>query len=137
MTQIPRYDRNEVDPNQLKPALSGVFNAQLFQTWLNSPLKDKIFIGSHELDCSGGVREARYGDVRHPRHDGIHMSGVSGSNAYTKRVINILKMASVITPNESSQESGSSNYHDSCPQSSYQKTKHSSSKKNSSSSLKC
>ena len=80
------------DPHQLKPALSSLFNAELFQSWLNSEQKDKIFIGRHELECTGGVREARYGQARHPRYDGIHMSGVSGSNAYTKSVINIFNV---------------------------------------------
>ena len=129
MTMIPRYDKNEEDPHKLKPALSNVFNAELFQTWLNSPLKHKIFIGSHELECSGGIREARYGNLRHPRHDCIHMVGVSGCNAYTKSVINILKTASVIPSHVSTDipaSSSSSEYHKTCPQTRYQQEKHSS-----------
>ena len=94
MKQIPRYDTATVDPNAIKAALSQLYNDTLMQLWLGSPLKDRLTIGSHSLECSGGVRESRY-RFRN-KYDGIHMYGQSGKKAYTESVLRIIKDAGYI-----------------------------------------
>ena len=84
-----RYDDRKTDPRGLKPILANVFNNALGELWLDSPMKDKVVIGLHNLECTGGVREARYRDVQ--KYDGIHLFGPSGGKAYTISVIDILK----------------------------------------------
>ena len=64
------------------------------QLWLSSPLKNRITIGSHSLECSGGIRDARYRNKK--RYDGIHMYGPSGWKAYTESVLRILRNAGYI-----------------------------------------
>ena len=59
MQQIPRYDPQEVDPLSLKPSLSLLFNNTLINLWTDSPLRNKIFIGVHNIECNGAIREAR------------------------------------------------------------------------------
>ena len=60
MKHIPRYDPQVSDPLSLKPALSQMFNNLLTELWMSSPLKDRIVIGSHDIECSGAIRESRY-----------------------------------------------------------------------------
>ena len=62
MHHAPRYDTQIVDPVGLKPNLANFANNYLLELWLESPLKDKIFIGSHNLDCTGEIRMKRYRD---------------------------------------------------------------------------
>ena len=95
--QIPRYDTAETDPLQLKSALSHIFNNTLVDQWMKSPLKDKIYVGTHNIDCSGGIREARYRCTKSGRYDGVHLYGTTGPKAYTNSVINILKSADIIS----------------------------------------
>ena len=52
MKHIPRYDPKDVDPLGLKPSLSHLFNSTLSELWMKSPLKEKIFIGTHNLECT-------------------------------------------------------------------------------------
>ena len=59
MKQTPRYDTAEADPSSLKPVLSQLFNISFTDLWMTSQLKDKIFVGSHNIDCTGSIREAR------------------------------------------------------------------------------
>ena len=109
MKQTPRYDPLDVDPLGLKAALSQLFNNILVEMWLSSPLKDKIFVGSHNIDCSGAIQSARYRHTKTGRFDGVHLYGASGSKAYTKSVLNILRSASVISSED--------DFHLSCAQS--------------------
>ena len=92
MKQIPRYA--SVDPHAIKVALSQLYNDTLMQLWLVSPLKDRLTIGSHSLECSGGVRESRY-RFRN-KCNGVHMYGQSGRKAYTESVLRIIKDAGYI-----------------------------------------
>ena len=94
MKQIPRYDPISNDPQGVKPVLRQLYNDSLVQQWLNSPLKDKIKLGNHELECTGAVREARFRSGR--KYDGIHLYGPSGRKAYTESVLMILRSAGLI-----------------------------------------
>lgn len=106
MKQIPRYDPLEVDPLSLKPSLSLLFNKTLTKLWMDSSLKDKIFIGTHNIECNGAIREARYRHTKSGKFDGIHLYGSSGRKAYTRSVLNILQSAKITSPS----------YHGSCEQ---------------------
>ena len=100
MKQIPRYDTESVDPLQIKPALSEIYNNKLSELWLHSALKQKIFVGSHDrIACTGGIREARYRCTQSGRFDGVHLYGPSGMKTYTNSVLEILKNAAII-PND-------------------------------------
>ena len=94
MKLTPRYDPADYDPQSIKAALAQLFNDTLTQLWLNSDNKDKIFIGNHTLECTGGVRYARY--VRGNRYDGVHLYGASGNKAYTESVLRIIREAGYI-----------------------------------------
>ena len=89
LTLTPRYDERKAEPRALKPILANVFNNALGELWLDSSKKDKVVIGLHNLECVGGVHEARYRDVQ--KYDGIHLLGPSGGKAYTISVLDILK----------------------------------------------
>jgi hypothetical protein len=60
MKQTPRYDPLDVDPLSMKQALSHLFNNTLMELWMNSSMKEKIFVGSHNIECSGGIQSSRY-----------------------------------------------------------------------------
>ena len=98
MHQIPRYDPQEVDPLSLKPSLSLLFNKTLTNLWTESPLRNQIVIGVHNIECNGAIREARYRHTRSGRFDGIHLFGSSGRKAYTHSVLNILQSANITSP---------------------------------------
>ena len=96
LKQIPRYDRTNVDPLCMKQALSLLYNNTLTDLWMTSPLKDRIFIGNHNIECSGSIRESRYRNTQTGAFDGIHLYGSSGRKAYTQSVLNILKQAGLV-----------------------------------------
>ena len=62
---------------------------------MQSPHKNKIFVGTH-IECSGGIREARYRCTKSGRFDRIHLYGCTGMKAYTNSVMNILKFAGIL-----------------------------------------
>ena len=95
MKHIPRYDPPQIDPLGLKPALSQLFNNTITELWMNCPNKEKLVIGSHNIDCSGAIKESRYRQPKTGRFDGIHLLGNSGQKAYTLSVLNILKLANL------------------------------------------
>ena len=78
--------------------MSLIFNNTLADLWIRSPLKEKIFVGSHNIECSGAIREARYKCTKSGRFDGVHLYGSTGTKAYTNSVINILKNVGMIAP---------------------------------------
>ena len=80
--------------------------------------KPKSHSGSHELNCSGGVLQARYRDTVSGRFDGIHMYGPSGQKAYTASVMKILRSAQLVknSPPKYYDELD----HRNCPQARYQ-----------------
>ena len=93
MDMIPRYDPSDLDPLNLKPNLVHVFNSVIFELWMTSVYKDKIFIGHHNLQSSGSVREARFRDSIANKYDGVHMFGPPGKKAFTISTLAILKVA--------------------------------------------
>ena len=113
MKQIPRYDPAEVDPLSLKPSLSLLFNNTMTNNWMESPLKEKIYIGNHDIDCNGSIRESRYRHTKSGRYDGVHLFGGSGGKFYTLSVLNILKNAKIA--------SSQFNFHQSNAQSEHQR----------------
>ena len=108
MKQTPRYDPASTDPHSLKPVLSDIFNNRLTELWMTSKHKNAIFVGSHNIACTGSIREARYRVTKTGFFDGIHLCGSSGMKAYTNSVLNIFKNAGLIDPGFD---------HTSCPQS--------------------
>ena len=94
MKQIPRYDRASDDPKAVKSALSQLYNDTLVQLWLGSKHKERLTIGTHSLECVGGIRESRFRLKN--KFDGINMYGPSGRKAYTESVLGILKNSSLI-----------------------------------------
>ena len=107
MKQTPRYDPADIDPLSVKPALSQLFNNTLMELWMSSRMKDKIFVGSHNIDCAGAIQSARYRHTMTGRFDGVHLYGSSGNKAYTNSVLNILRSAAIISAEDD---------HKSCPQ---------------------
>ena len=110
MCQTPRYDEISTDPLALKRVLADLFNQTLAELWLGSTLKDKLVVGIHNLECTGGIREARYRDIRDKRYDGVHMYGPSGMKAYTISVLNILKLANILDQTDGQNISGQDYY---------------------------
>ena len=93
MKQIPRYDPSHVDPMGLKPTLSLLFNNTLTTLWMDSAFKNKIFVGNHDIECTGAIKESRYRQTKTGKYDGIHLYGSSGRKAFTLSVLRILKAA--------------------------------------------
>ena len=139
----PRYDMKDVDPLNLKPALANYANNTFAQLWLDSPQKDQIFIGQHNLATGGSgiVHNDRFLDVRTMKYDGVHFYGRFGRKSYTKSVKNIIQRASLqhsqnhspcqkphYNPQTSQQHqeqqsdnnSSPPNYHQKCPQTVFQ-----------------
>ena len=111
MKQIPRYDPSRVDPMGLKATLSMLFNSTITSLWMDSA-DERIFIGSHNIECTGAIRESRYRHTKSGKFDGIHLYGSSGMKAFTLSVLNILKAANVT--------SSEHDFHQSCAQFKYQ-----------------
>ena len=94
LKQTPQYDPKTKDPHSVKSALSQLYNDTLVQLWLGSIHKSRITLGSHNLDCAGGVREARYRSKN--KYDGLHLDGPSGGKAYTESVLSILREGDLV-----------------------------------------
>ena len=95
MKQIPRYDSEASNPPGLKPYLSKLFNETL-EKLCSSTQNSKIVLGTHNLDCHGGILEARYRSTQFQKFDGIHLYGPSGMKAYTASVLSILNSAQLV-----------------------------------------
>ena len=67
-------------------------------------LKERLVIGAHNLECSGGVHEARYRDIKTGKYDGVHLYGPSGRKAFSVSVLNILKNAGIVNGAVSGQQ---------------------------------
>ena len=63
---------------KMKCNLARLANATLGGLWLNSPLKDKIFIGRHSLESSGAgaAHFNRYQNKYTRKYDGVHLFGL-------------------------------------------------------------
>ena len=75
LEHAPRFDRADVDPQGMKPQLAKFANSTFDQLWFESPLKDKIIIGKHNLDCPDDLFLSRYRDDLTHRYDGVHIRG--------------------------------------------------------------
>ena len=85
MSHPPRFDKLNVDPMSLKPAMAKYANTTMSQLWLDSPLKNKILIGEHNMECS---------DEMKLRYDGVHIyDSAVGKKAYSRSVHAILGKA--------------------------------------------
>ena len=71
MNHAPREDAPAIDPSGIKPILANFANSYLLELWIDSPMKNRIFIGSHNLDCHGDTRTKRYTDEQSGRYDGV------------------------------------------------------------------
>ena len=112
MKQVPRYDPANVDPLAIKPALSQLYDNTITDLWMTSKHKGKIAIGSHNIACTGAIKEARYRETKTGKYDGIHLYGSSGRKAYTQSVLNIMKWSELT--------SSEYEFHLSCAQHKYQ-----------------
>ena len=108
LKQVPRYDPVDVDPLSIKPALAQLYNNTITDQWMNSKFKENIILGSHNIDCTGAIKESRYRETKSGKFDGIHLFGSSGCKAYTLSVLNILNMAQLTSSDYA--------YHQSCDQ---------------------
>ena len=118
MKQIPRYDFLTSNPPGLKHLLSDLYNETLDKLYDECEYKDRVIMGDHDLECAGGVLQARYKDSLANRFDGVHMYGPSGKKAYTESVMKILNSAQLVktTPPKYYEEF----YHKNCRQTRYQ-----------------
>ena len=119
MEHPPRFDIPENDPLSLKSSLANLANLTLNQLWLNSTLKNKIFIGKHSLDStgSGPAHEARFVSGKSGRYDGVHYYGPRGGHDYTQSVKTILMLAK---GNHTEFGKYQESEHKTCPQALYQ-----------------
>ena len=129
MEHPPRFDLPDSDPHSVKPNLAKVANIHLGQMWLNSPLKDKIFIGRHSLESPGvgAAHFRRYQNSFTGRYDGVHLYGQRGYTDFTNSVKTILSLALPVThQNSTADKLGKmkvkvvSEDHTNCPQARYQ-----------------
>ena len=119
MNHAPRFDKANVDPLRVKSKLAIYANSFLLELWLDSPQKENILIGSHNLQCSANTRAERYRDEHSGRYDGVHLYGSAGKQAYTESVINIL--LSSIQPSSTNDDKIRNDSHTRCPQTKYMK----------------
>ena len=93
----PRFDPANVDPLQLKPQLSSLGNAFLFDLWCSSKFKSKIFLGDHQLPhLVDDSHHLVYGHPGHGQNDGLHMYGPEGRKTFQASVLNILRNAKLL-----------------------------------------
>ena len=119
LEHAPRFDMNDVDPQEIKPKLAKYANQTLSDLMKSSPVKDKIQIGKHNPHCEGDQIAARYRDDRTGRYDGVHMYNSLGKNVYTRSLLDILK---TVIPIPHKASVSSSSYHTTCPTTQYHNT---------------
>ena len=117
LEHLPRFDAADVDPLGLKPIFANIANHTFHQLWLNSPLKDKIFLGSHRLDISEKTKDVMLRSSKNGRLDRVHYYGNAGQEALTENIQEILNEAlpPVKNSNDNLQDS-----HLTCPQAIFQ-----------------
>ena len=99
MEHAPRFDPAHVDPLGIKPELAKFANATFSQLLFTSPLRERLAIGSHKLDCVGENIRRHFQGKYSRRYDGVHMYTWEGKEAFTKSFIPIIKDALVL-PNQ-------------------------------------
>ena len=120
MEHAPRFDVAINDPTGLKSKLATFANSTLTQLWQSSPMKNKIVVGKHSLDCPDDMINAWYKDDSSGRYDGVHLYGSRGRDAYTKSVLEIIKSA-LPTPQYKTGSASSPSPHANCAQTVYQR----------------
>ena len=118
MEHAPRFDEPFVNPLSLKLALGNYANIMFHNLWMDSPMKSKIIVAAHSLQCNNDTFEARYKDDKPRKYDSVHMFGSSGKTAYTRSLINIFNQAVA-------SKSKSNDNHTTCPQNRYSQQKYS------------
>ena len=128
MEHPPRFDLPDVDPHSVKPNLAKLANIHLGQLWLNSSMKEKIFIGRHSLESpgAGAAHFRRYQSSFTGRYDGVHLYGLTAHTDYTNSVKTILSLALPISqPNYLAPKFVKTKVkvddHTNCPQALYQR----------------
>ena len=79
----------KVDPLGMKQKLSEYGNNLLDELWMTNGCPKNIIIASQPLDCSGELRESRFGKPSDKSFDGIHMRGRLAVQHYTASLINV------------------------------------------------
>ena len=93
----PRFDPVVSDPMELKPQLSRLGDAVLFDLWCESRFKEKIFLGDHQIPHQlGPDHEQVFGHPNHTAYDGIQMGGPGGRKCFQESILNILNNAGII-----------------------------------------
>ena len=118
MEHAPRYDLPEVDPSGLKPKLADFANLALGQMWRDSPLRDHIILGKHNISRNEEQKNTLFTDDWTGSHDGVHMNRIQGKKVYTESVLNILRNSL-----HSSSSASPDSDHKNCPQANYQRRK--------------
>ena len=124
MEHPPRFDSRDIDPTSLKPSLRALANATLYQLMDNcSSKKEKIFIGSHSLECAsiGATYQSRYVDQHTGKYDGVHLHGQAGRRDYTDSVKTIFMLGLPENTHSTWNTNTNQDYHKSCPQALYQR----------------
>ena len=96
------------------------------ELWLSSSCKDRIFIGTHSLETSSEIRNARHIDGHTGKYDGVHFYGNDGRNAYMESVLNILLSSfntQLPTEKVRTRQSPGDSFHTRCPQTNYMNRK--------------
>ena len=93
----PRFDPLSCDPLEVKPQLSRLGDAVIFDLWCESSYRDRIFLGDHTIPHNLGVEHSSiFGRPGDRSYDGIHMLGPDGRDTYEKSVLNILLCAGLL-----------------------------------------
>jgi hypothetical protein len=108
MKRVPRYDTIGQD-DDIKANLTKYGNSLYDKLWLDAGCPKNIFIGEHNLDCYGGLREMRYGKEDMQTYDGIHLRGKLGEAHYTTSVLSGFKLAFPYLQNIPTKQPQSSN----------------------------
>ena len=93
----PRFDKVSADPLQLKPQLSSLGNAFLFDLWCNSSYKNKIILGDHSIPHTlDDAHHLVYGHPDDPHYDGYHLRGPHGRKILQESIKCILNKAGMM-----------------------------------------
>ena len=94
----PRFDPITSDPLQIKPQLSSLGDATLFDLWCNSSFRNQIIIGEHQIPhLLDDNHPLVYGHPQSEGYDGIHMYGPKGKSIFQASVAAIMKKAGLIS----------------------------------------
>ena len=108
---LPRYDPSHIDPSSIKEKLNKFGNSLYDGIWIKKGCPQNIQIVDQQLDCSGPLRDKRFGNPGEVGHDGkpwdvIHMRGTLAVRHYTNSLIRVLTGVNPL---------GVDNYHKSSP----------------------